>query len=795
MKNFNKIMQSIFKEVIRPKIFFLFAFLFSSQAFAELSVTWLDGRIPAQNSNILECRNSDDEFVMSKDSTEDPYDVAFSTDGLQVFSVNYKQESVRKEGNLSMNRLTTPFDVTTNKRKVFGDVDCNNFDSFKVSTIAGLSDANDEKLRNIVVADEGSKFFISNNNGKIMRFDLSTPNEFKTRTFVNSVLPHAEMHGFAFSDDGTKLITIRYTANTPLITTYQLPNPYDISSITQIHQVDLTDIGLTLPTGGGNNLGRDIEFSKSGHAMFVLIQYSVATPEDKSDIYHFNLEKKFDVSTATLVGNYDVNNFQNQRDLGLLGYPIGFTFSSDGMRVFIVDIAGDASNGIDQINSYQLECPYGLVACVSDPTASISSQVELAKQNITQNISVIFKRFEWIKRNRDNEDFPSHKITINYPNPLLKSLVSKFEPSFKNNLAALVRNTEKKEKKKKSKWSSWGLVDISISNLSKNGFENAKNIRSEGLTFGFDRKFGDNKFLGWALRYGDSKSNIHNSKQNTDLESLTFNLYGIVPTNENRYINVVLGLSALRYDNKYLGKLSGKRTGRQAFTSINYRTQNTYGNFNLTPTGKFTLGVTRLSDYTDFISTTINGSSSTTDVKYAEDTFGSGEVAAGFLFDMNKIEVDQGTLQPMGGIEILYDLTPNVDYKYKLQGATPVNRETIIGSYSKRSLKTNIGFELIYLNGFTISPSYEKVMSLSDNERIPGERKKTYSEKFIIKLSRSKEEKGSEFAFDFDPLTNDSANLSYAKDIGNFNLKLNSNYSSINRISDYGANIELSGTF
>ena len=128
---------------------------------------------------------------------------------------------------------------------------------------------------------------------------------------------------------------------------------------------------------------------------------------------------------------------------------------------------------------------------------------------------------------------------------------------------------------------------------------------------------------------------------------MTFNLYGIVPTNENRYINVVLGLSALRYDNKYLGKLSGKRTGRQAFTSINYRTQNTYGKFNLTPTGKFTLGVTRLSDYTDFISTTINGSSST-DVKYAEDTFGSGEVAAGFLFDLEKIEYDNGTLQPMG---------------------------------------------------------------------------------------------------------------------------------------------------
>ena len=788
MKNFNKIMQSIFKGVIRPKIFFLFAFLFSSLAFAaSLTVTWLDGRIPVHNST---CKNSAGEFTMNKDSTEDPYDVAFSTDGLQVFSVNVFQESVRTKGNLSMNRLMEPFDVSRTKRRILGDVDCNNIDSFRVGNLAG--DGFDVRLRNIVVADGGRKFFFVNTSGKIYRFDLSTPNEFSTGKFVQTVTPHAQVHGIALSDDGTKLFTIRFTEETPLVTTYQLPSPYDISSITQIHQVDLTDIGVTLPdtSNGSVNFGRDIEFSKSGHAMFVLIQNTKGNATDTDDIYQFTLGDKFDVSTATLVGNYDVNNFQNQSDK--FGHPIGFTFSNDGMRMFIVDI--DAGGGaVDQINSYQLECPYGLVACVSDPTSSIGSQVELAKQNITQNISVIFKRFEWIKRNRDNEDFPSHNITINYPNPLLKSLVSKFEPSFKNNLAAIVRNTEKKKKKKKSKWSSWGLVDISLSNLSKNGFENAKNIRSEGLTFGFDRKFGDNKFLGWALRYGDSKSNIHNSKQNTDLESLTFNLYGIVPTNENRYINVVLGLSALRYDNKYLGKLSSKRTGRQAFTSINYRTQNTYGKFNLTPTGKFTLGVTRLSDYTDFISTTINGS--TTDVKYAEDTFGSGEVTAGFLFDMNKMEIDIGTLQPMGGIEILYDLTPNVDYKYKLQGATPVNRETIIGSYSKRSLKTNIGFELIYLNGFTISPSYEKFMSLSDNERIPGERKKTYSEKFIIKLSSSKEEKGSEFAFDFDPLTNDFANLSYAKDIGNFNLKLNTNYSTINKISDYGTNIELSGTF
>ena len=57
---------------------------------------------------------------MNKDSTEDPYDVAFSDDGSQVFSANVMQESVRKKGNLSMNRLMEPFDVSRTVRRILG---------------------------------------------------------------------------------------------------------------------------------------------------------------------------------------------------------------------------------------------------------------------------------------------------------------------------------------------------------------------------------------------------------------------------------------------------------------------------------------------------------------------------------------------------------------------------------------------------------------------------------------------------------------------------------------------------
>ena len=239
LKQFKKFKRLILISTLKPKAFLiLFALFFSSLAFAaSLTVTWLDGRIPSHNSNF--CQNSDGEFVMNKDSTEDPYDVAFSTDGLQVFSVNVKQSSAHSGyGNMNMNRLSRPFDMTSvisDQHTLPGkpNMSCDAIDSFKIGNLAGASD---NKLRNIVVADGGSKFFISNTSGRIMRFDLSTPNEFKTNTFVQSIVTHAQMHGFALSNDGTKLITIRFTNSTPLVTTYQLPNPYDISSITQIHK-------------------------------------------------------------------------------------------------------------------------------------------------------------------------------------------------------------------------------------------------------------------------------------------------------------------------------------------------------------------------------------------------------------------------------------------------------------------------------------------------------------------------------------------------------------------------------
>ena len=375
---------------------------------------------------------------------------------------------------------------------------------------------------------------------------------------------------------------------------------------------------------------------------------------------------------------------------------------------------------------------------------------------------------------------------MNYPNPLLEALAMKLETPAKKTLVNLVSLKEKK--RKKSKWSSWSLGDLYVGDFDKHGFEAPKMLVSRGLTFGADRKFGDNKFFGWALRYGHQNSDLKFSVHKTDMDSFTLNFYGIIPRNNNRYINAVLGLSSLHFDNFYNSKLSSERHGKQVFTALNYRTKNTYGKLNITPSGKFTYGITKLSDYTDFISKTIDGP--VTDIRYEDDSFESGELTAGFLFDLEKIKYDKGTFQPMGAVEYVYNVTPGNDFKYSLQGYSDVNDETILGKYSEESLKTNIGFEMIYSNGFTISPMYERIFSLTR------ESEKVFSERLTIKLSRSKEENNTEFALNFDPIStsNGDSNLTFAKKIQNFYFKLNSNFGLKDQVN-YLTNFEVSGQF
>ena len=71
----------------------------------------------------------------------------------------------------------------------------------------------------------------------------------------------------------------------------------------------------------------------------------------------------------------------------------------------------------------------------------------------------------------------------------------------------------------------------------------------------------------------------------------------------------------------------------------------------------------------------------------------------------------------MGGLEIIYDLTDDVNYKYMQQGGTHVNKDTI-HKHARKTLKYSLGFEAIHLNGFTVSADYQRTNRLNNNDNI-----------------------------------------------------------------------------
>ncbi len=761
-------------------IFFVTYFLSIAQANA-LTVKHIDHRIPSAGPG---CFSSQTGFELSNDRTENPRDVIWSDDGTMVFTVNLDQQG-NAQGflNLSMNKVATPFELVTVKTISTDDIPhtCDDLDGFNPkhsNFVAQGANISGNESRSIHISQGGKIFYIMSNQGEVIRYDLNTPNDFKTAKYIQEfdLATNTKTTGFSISKDGTRMFGLDSGTDddTPVLKTYSLSPPFDIASATEIHSVDLSD-----PLGNsetGKQSARDVEFSRDGGEMFISVMNGNDFTNNK--LHQFSLGKNYDVSTATHLGHHRIvypGGAANQ-------IPWGFSFSNNGMKLFLLQLEG--GDNVDNIYQYDLECPYGIIKCSSDTSSSIEAQVELAKQNISLNVNSIFKRFEWIRRNRDNENLSAHNFKINYEDPLLKTLANKFEPSVRNNVASFI--SKHKTENKKSKWSSWSLADISLSIFEKGNSIKAKDLNTRGLTLGADRKFGDNKFFGLALRYGDSSSDIKSSVQDVTMESLTLNLYGIMPSINNQYINAVLGLSHLKYDHRYLGNLSGERNGNQAFATINYRTEDKYGILNVTPTGKLTYGVTRLSEFTDFLSKA--SELPVRDVIYKEDTFSNGEFAAGFLFETDIIETDQGTLQPMGGIEMLFDLTSDVDYKYVYQGDTPVNKETIHSPFSRENLKTSIGFEAIHLSGFTVSTEYQRIIS-NNGSKSPVFNTDT----FIMKFSQSKED--TQFAFDFDPLINNTANLSYLKNYNYFDLKLDSNYSFTDENPDYGLNLQLSNTF
>ena len=278
------------------------------------------------------------------------------------------------------------------------------------------------------------------------------------------------------------------------------------------------------------------------------------------------------------------------------------------------------------------------------------------------------------------------------------------------------------------------------------------------------------------MRYGNDDVDIKSAtNEKLNSQSLSFNVYSQLPVNEKSNLNALLGVSFLSIDQMISGTITGERNGKQIYTALSYEEEQNYTKFDIIPYGKAELGITQLSEYTDF------GTSSTNNIETHERlTFKTGNASAGFKFDQI-VDMDESRISRNGFLEYVVDFTPDIDHRYK-NHIDSVTVQNTIKRYSLKNIKGNIGFELFKKSGHTFALNYERFQSLDNS---------AHTDSLLFKFGKQKN-KNTNFNVIYDPLKNNNTEISYLKNYDNFNLKAKANYAMYSKIPDYGAGIKLS---
>ena len=697
-----------------------------------------------------------------------PASISITPDGKKMFVLAHGNGSGSSHKKYYIYDLTTPFDIST-------------MDVANRTLVQMIGDGSDDAPfgnadnKDLEFNNDATKVFVFGHQGELHIHNLTTPYDI-TSISSSTVVPddgldyntaygtNARIEGVTFNNDGTKM----YLSDGSDITQVNLSTPFVPSTGTVTH--NLVTSGIT----ERSTLSKDLAFDDDGTRLYLS---ESTTSVGENYMYVWKLSNPFELSSATYVDKWQILGDGNNTS------PYGWTFGNNGMKLYIgtedADTAEGSSTTKRVIYEYDLTCRYGVVICETETASVASAQVEIAKNVIHQNTSTIFKRFEWLRRNENKTNLNSHNLKLNINNPILASLTNELQSSFKDFKYTQASLKTEKPAENKRKWSSWTHGDISFGRVGDKASIKPKEISTKGISIGADRLTKNDNFFGYAVRYGNDDVDIKSgTNEELNSQSLSFNVYSQLPVNSNSNLNALLGVSFLSIDQMISGTITGERNGKQIYTALSFEEEQNYTRFDLIPYGKTELGITQLSEYTDF------GTAATNNVETHERlTFKNGNASAGFKFD-HTLYLDESRLSRNGFLEYMVDFTPDIDHRYK-NHIDNVTVQNTIKRYSLNNIKGNIGFELFKRSGQTFALNYERFQSLDNS---------AHTDSLLFKFGKQKND-NTNFNVIYEPLKDNNTEISYLKDYDNFNLKVKSNYAMYSKIPDYGAGIELSATF
>ena len=656
-----------------------------------------------------------------------PRGLAFNNDGTKFFTTSF--------GNKEINafKLNTAWDLSTAVHLYAHTIGYNG--------------------RHLAFNSDGTQLFflegkVSNNASvdRVYRYTLSTPFDVRTRTyndnFVDVSSQQTATSGLEFSPDGKKMYIIGTVG--AKINQYTLSTAWDLTTAVHGGSFGFED-------SSGDDEPLHATFNYDGTKMWM-------TGWIEDSIFEYNLSSAWDVTTADLVGSFDIGTFDDG--------PSALVFSQDASKLFVLAATGD------KVGEYKLYCTYGIVACQNptsdkDDVASVESQTESAKQLIQHTTYPVLNRMEWLRRNSNSGNLTNQNIKFQFSNEILASLSNLIIPTYLN-------NEETTSELKASNWSFWSEGTVSIGKIGDSLSSSAKNINTTAITIGADKKNDNGRMSGVALRFGNDDIDFGNVKNSLGIDAVSLTLYESRPHGEGKFIDSLIGIGSFKTDIiNAVGSSSteGKRDGNQIFSSFKIRETFKQNELNITPKIKLDLGFTSLSDYSE------NGS---TNLKFDKQKIGTIITSIGGAVDSSS-NLRSGTFKPYFEYDYFLDISPSSEQKISYISDTSSTYTLTNINSSTHNFKSKLGFDFITHSGWDFTSSYQRTQSKENG----------YSDALYFGANYISR-RNIEYAMSLD---NNKAFLDYKRNINGFDITFGSNYTLMSATPDYGANLEISNKF
>ncbi len=183
------------------------------------------------------------------------------------------------------------------------------------------------------IGKSGLKLYLADRVGDAVdEYDLSPAWDVSTSVYVRTLSINtyeAEISGLTFKEDGTKMFIVGYDGDE--VNEFTLSTAWNISTATQDAAFSVSTQEIT---------PQDVRFSPNGETMFI-----IGSTGDDVNEYDVPVPWTFS-TTPTYTQNFSVSTQENT--------PLGFDFSNDGKKVYII---GDQA---DDISEFRLPTAWSL---------------------------------------------------------------------------------------------------------------------------------------------------------------------------------------------------------------------------------------------------------------------------------------------------------------------------------------------------------------------------------------------------------------------------------------------------